>query len=324
MTYQLGGCGVKDEPLIVPLPLGAEKRTTTNVIAADANSLVYAQTERDFLRILFRTRNVTKPGGLFPPVLGSTKEQLQFVVNLHIYKIELLLHSSIGCGINDISPGLVKGPAAIGTTLANLDNRTKKFMLESGLASVGNIMAIADMTLLKTPLPMPQLDLRHQVYNTFFYVINVTFKPPYNVYANTNSFPLAVVIALYETVSYGVFRSLLKDRANLALPPYTIRVAKFSNLTAKVTKQLGGCGVKDEVAGGGLKVVPSWLFFIIFPLLQFGQEYCRKNLAGQVLALYFPSWMWDADSHSGRVVQLLHLLGQAVPAHLLAADRCSY
>ncbi|KAK8509847.1 hypothetical protein V6N12_001919 [Hibiscus sabdariffa] len=66
MTYQLGGCGVKDEPLIVPLPLGAEKRTTTNVIAADANSLVYARTEREFLRILFRTGNATRPGGLFP------------------------------------------------------------------------------------------------------------------------------------------------------------------------------------------------------------------------------------------------------------------
>ncbi|KAL4271929.1 hypothetical protein GQ457_13G015590 [Hibiscus cannabinus] len=79
-----------------------------------------------------------------------------------------------------------------------------------------------------------------------------------------------------------------------------------------------------SVAGGGLTFVPSWLFFRIFPLLQFGQEYCRKNLAGQVLALYFPSWMWDAGSHSGRVVRLLHPLGQAVPAHLLAADRCSY
>ncbi|KAL4351767.1 hypothetical protein GQ457_06G012190 [Hibiscus cannabinus] len=89
----------------------------------------------------------------------------------------------------------------------------------------------------------------------------------------------------------------------------------------------GGGGLISSgvsVAGGGLAAIPSWLFFIIFPLLQFGQEYCRKNLAGQVLALYFPSWTWDADSHSGQVVQLLHLLGQAVPAHLLAADRCSY
>ncbi|KAL4298330.1 hypothetical protein GQ457_12G015450 [Hibiscus cannabinus] len=61
-------------------------------------------------------------------------------------------------------------------------------------------------------------------------------------------------------------------------------------------------------------------------------EYYLKNLAGQVLASHFPFWLWDADNHSGRavvgssvgqVVQWLHLLGQAVPAHLLVADRYS-
>ncbi|KAK8718095.1 hypothetical protein V6N13_045341 [Hibiscus sabdariffa] len=208
--------------------------------------------------------NYVLPSPRCRPVMGSTKEQFQFAVNLHVYKAELLLRSSIGCGINDISPGLVKGPAAIGTALANLDNRTRKFMVSD----------ISDMTLLKTPLPMPQLDLRQQVYNTFFDVINVTFKPPYNVYANTNSFlfaafyasdflkqlyagimpsivgnperELAARIALYEAAWYGVFRSLLNDRANLPVPPYTITVAKFSNLTAQNSNILGGCGVKDE------------------------------------------------------------------------------
>ncbi|KAL4326152.1 hypothetical protein GQ457_11G033190 [Hibiscus cannabinus] len=56
------------------------------------------------------------------------------------------------------------------------------------------------------------------------------------------------------------------------------------------------------------------------------------NLAGQVLALHFPFWQWDADNRSeravvdpsvGQVVQWLHLLGQAIPAHLLAVDRYS-
>ncbi|KAL4296841.1 hypothetical protein GQ457_12G015330 [Hibiscus cannabinus] len=71
---------------------------------------------------------------------------------------------------------------------------------------------------------------------------------------------------------------------------------------------------------------------MIASTLQFGQEYCRKNLAGKVLAFHFPFWLWDADSHSGRVVvgssvgqvvQWLHLLGQAVHALLRAADRYS-
>ncbi|KAK8509846.1 hypothetical protein V6N13_093691 [Hibiscus sabdariffa] len=218
--------------------------------------------------------NYVLPSHRCKPVLGSTKEQFQFAVNLQIYKAEFLLRSSVGCGINDISPGLVKGPAAIGATLANLDNRTRKSIVESGLASIGHIRAIADMILLKTPLPMPQLDLRQQVYAKFFDVINVTLKPPHNPYANTDNFlfsafyasdflkqfytgimpsivgnrerELAARIALYEAASYGVFRSLLNDRANLPVPPYTITVAKFSNLTAKITNQLGGCDVKDE------------------------------------------------------------------------------
>ncbi|KAK8718093.1 hypothetical protein V6N13_045339 [Hibiscus sabdariffa] len=219
--------------------------------------------------------NIVLPSPLCRPVLASTKENFQFAVNLHIYKAELFLRSVLGRGIKDISPGLVEGPAPIGATLANVDDdRTKKFIEESGLASIGHIRAIADMTLLKTPLPMPQLDLSPPVFAKFFETLNVTFEPPFNTYANTNSFLFAAVyasdflklfyagilpsivgnperelaagIALYEAASYGVFRSLLNDRANLPVLPYTFTVANATNLTAQVANQLGGCGVKDE------------------------------------------------------------------------------
>ncbi|KAK8975203.1 hypothetical protein V6N11_058248 [Hibiscus sabdariffa] len=218
--------------------------------------------------------NIIIPSFQCRPVLASTRENFEFAVNLHIYKAQLFMLSSIGRGINDISPGLVEGPAPIGATVANLDNRTRNFVEESGLASIGHIRAIADMTVLKTPFPMPQLDLRAQVFAKFFDVINVTLKPPFNVYANTNSFLFAAVyasyfleqlyagiipsiignrerelaaeIALYEGASYGVIRSLLNDRANLTVPPYTATVGNVTNLTAQVGNQLGGCGVKDE------------------------------------------------------------------------------
>ncbi|KAK8718097.1 hypothetical protein V6N13_045343 [Hibiscus sabdariffa] len=159
--------------------------------------------------------NYVLPSPRCSPVPGSTKEKFQFALNFHFYKAELFLRSSVGCGINDISPGLVKGPAPIGATLANLDKRTRKFIEESGLASAGHTRDIANILLLKTPLPMPQLDL-------------------------------AAGVALYKGASYGVLRSLLNDRANLTVPPYTSTVESFTNLAAQIINQLGGCGVKDE------------------------------------------------------------------------------
>ncbi|GMI69412.1 hypothetical protein like AT3G62730 [Hibiscus trionum] len=75
LTNQLGGCGVKDEGLVVPEELGAENRTTTNAVPADINSLAYARYEREILRIVFGTGNATKPGGLFPNGFNGTLYQ---------------------------------------------------------------------------------------------------------------------------------------------------------------------------------------------------------------------------------------------------------
>ncbi|XP_039036753.1 desiccation-related protein PCC13-62-like [Hibiscus syriacus] len=218
--------------------------------------------------------NTVLPSPRCSPVLASTREMFQYALNLHIYKAVLFLGSSVGRKINDISPDLVEGPAPIGVTLANLGNLPRRFIEESGLASVGHIRAIADIESLRTPLPMPQLDIRPQVFAKFFDVINVTQNPPFNTYANTNSFlfaaayasyflkqyyagiipsivgnpeqELATEIALYEAASYGVIRSLLNDRENLAVPLYTFTVGNVTNLTAQIGNQLGGCGVKDE------------------------------------------------------------------------------
>ncbi|PPD79172.1 hypothetical protein GOBAR_DD23888 [Gossypium barbadense] len=66
VVNQLGGCGVKAEGLIVPLQLGAENRTTSNVVPGDVNSLAFVRFEREILRMVFGTGNATMPGGLFP------------------------------------------------------------------------------------------------------------------------------------------------------------------------------------------------------------------------------------------------------------------
>ncbi|KAJ4727648.1 Desiccation-related protein PCC13-62 [Melia azedarach] len=66
LRNRLGMCGIKDEGLIVPLELGAENRTESNILSADANSLSYARTPPEILRIVYGTGSEYKPGGFFP------------------------------------------------------------------------------------------------------------------------------------------------------------------------------------------------------------------------------------------------------------------
>ncbi|XP_057778132.1 ferritin-like catalase Nec2 [Salvia miltiorrhiza] len=66
VNNRLAKCGVKDEGIIVPRYLGAENRTESNVLSADANSLSYSRTPPELLRILYGTGDEHVPGGFFP------------------------------------------------------------------------------------------------------------------------------------------------------------------------------------------------------------------------------------------------------------------
>ena len=67
LTNDLGKCGIKSEGILLDdTTLGAENRTTSNVLSADANSLSYARTEPEILRIVYGTGNERLPGGFFP------------------------------------------------------------------------------------------------------------------------------------------------------------------------------------------------------------------------------------------------------------------
>ncbi|KAG4174349.1 hypothetical protein ERO13_A11G115600v2 [Gossypium hirsutum] len=63
---RLGRCGMKDEGLIVPMQLGAENRTTSNILSADADSLSYSRTQAEILRIIYGTGDESRPGGFLP------------------------------------------------------------------------------------------------------------------------------------------------------------------------------------------------------------------------------------------------------------------
>lgn len=82
LRNELGMCGIKDEGICVPPYLGAENQTTSNVLSADYNSLSYARTPREILRIVYGTGNEHVPGGFFPNgANGKIAREL-----LHYYK----------------------------------------------------------------------------------------------------------------------------------------------------------------------------------------------------------------------------------------------
>ncbi|KAJ6949940.1 desiccation-related protein PCC13-62-like [Populus alba x Populus x berolinensis] len=66
LKNRLAGCGNKDEGLIVPPELGAENRTTSNILSADGDSLSYARNAYEIFRIIYGTGNEHRPGGFLP------------------------------------------------------------------------------------------------------------------------------------------------------------------------------------------------------------------------------------------------------------------
>ncbi|XP_071723356.1 ferritin-like catalase Nec2 [Rutidosis leptorrhynchoides] len=66
LRNELAMCGIKDEGLVVPKWLGAENRTTSNILSADPYSLSYARTPQEVLRTVYGTGNESQPGGFLP------------------------------------------------------------------------------------------------------------------------------------------------------------------------------------------------------------------------------------------------------------------
>ncbi|MCD9642493.1 hypothetical protein HAX54_029332 [Datura stramonium] len=66
LRNRLALCGTRDEGLFVPWQLGAENRTTTNILSADFDSLSQWRTPAEILRIMYNTGNEHARGGFFP------------------------------------------------------------------------------------------------------------------------------------------------------------------------------------------------------------------------------------------------------------------
>nr|GMD42212.1 desiccation-related protein PCC13-62-like [Ipomoea batatas] len=79
LRNRLALCGIKDEGLLVPPFLGAENRTTSNVLSADNESLSYKRTPAEILRILYTTSDEHIPGG-FLPLGGNGRIARDFLI----------------------------------------------------------------------------------------------------------------------------------------------------------------------------------------------------------------------------------------------------
>ncbi|KAF6142648.1 hypothetical protein GIB67_015134 [Kingdonia uniflora] len=66
LRNRLAGCGIKDEGLIVPPQLGAEQRTSSNVLAANELSLSYDRSPAEILRVVYGSGKENVPGGFYP------------------------------------------------------------------------------------------------------------------------------------------------------------------------------------------------------------------------------------------------------------------
>ncbi|XP_059652407.1 ferritin-like catalase Nec2 [Cornus florida] len=66
LRNKLAMCGIKDEGIIVPLELGAENRTTSNVLSANTDSLSYSRMPGEVLRVVYGSGKESVPGGFYP------------------------------------------------------------------------------------------------------------------------------------------------------------------------------------------------------------------------------------------------------------------
>ncbi|KAI9194900.1 hypothetical protein LWI28_010016 [Acer negundo] len=66
LRNKLGYTGLKDEGLIVPKSDGAEGKIAGNVLAGDRDSVAYARTPEEILRIVYGSGDEGVPGGFYP------------------------------------------------------------------------------------------------------------------------------------------------------------------------------------------------------------------------------------------------------------------
>ncbi|XP_059654417.1 ferritin-like catalase Nec2 [Cornus florida] len=66
LRNKLAMCGIKDEGITVPPELGAESRTTSNVLSANTDSLSYSRMPGEILRVLYDSGDESVPGGFYP------------------------------------------------------------------------------------------------------------------------------------------------------------------------------------------------------------------------------------------------------------------
>ncbi|KAJ4713089.1 Desiccation-related protein PCC13-62 [Melia azedarach] len=201
------------------------------------------------------------------------RDRIHIALNLEFLETEFFLNGALGRGLDSIAPELAAGgPPPAGAKKANLDFLTKNIIEEFAYQEIGHLRAIISTI---GGFPRPQLDLSPQNFaNIFDHVAGYNLVPPFDPYFNTVNYLLASYAIPYvglvgyvgtipnlvnstsrrlvagllgvESGQDAVIRTLLYQRANEKVFPYSMTVADFTNRISDLRNRLGMSGNKDE------------------------------------------------------------------------------
>ncbi|XVE77642.1 hypothetical protein DITRI_Ditri13aG0079100 [Diplodiscus trichospermus] len=229
-----------------------------------------------FLLLLLTSEFITVMGVTLPQcqrILATDQDRVQFALNLEFFEAEFFLYGALGKGLDDFEPSLAQGgPPPVGGRIANLDPTTRRIIEEFGYQEIGHIRSIRRTV---GGIPRPRLNITVEAFATIVNrALNTTLSPPFDPYANTTNYLLASYLIPYnglvgyvgtipELVSStnralvasllgveagqdAVIRTLLYERANETVSPYSLTVTNFTSSFSQFRNRLGMCGVKDE------------------------------------------------------------------------------
>lgn len=211
------------------------------------------------------------------PIEANDKDLIQVALNLEFLETEFFLNGALGRGLDSIEPEMAAGgPPPTGASKANLDHTTYRIIEEFGYQEIGHLRAIVTTV---GGFARPQIDLSRQNFaNIFDQAVGYKLIPPFDPYSNTVNYLLASYVIPYvglvgyvgtipnlvnctsrslvagllgvESGQDAVIRTLLYERADQTVVPYTMTVAELTDRISALRNRLAMRGNKDE----GLRV----------------------------------------------------------------------
>ncbi|KAJ7295211.1 hypothetical protein O6H91_Y207100 [Diphasiastrum complanatum] len=214
--------------------------------------------------------------GSHPDVAQGDIDVFNFALNLEYLEAELFLWASFGYGLDEIAPELPGGgPSPVGVEKAQLDNFTRDVVAQLGIQEVGHLRAIR-ATVTDAAISRPPLNLSVEVWAKIFdSAFGQDLNPPFNPYVNSLNFLLASYAIPYvgltgyvganpnlvgrtskrliagllgvEAGQDAIIRSLLYEKKDEKVTPYSYTVGDFTNALSKLRNRLDKASGIDDL-----------------------------------------------------------------------------